>query len=303
MPPKRVPPRKTSYRNAGARHGYTMKRVDAPPCLSPKTPHAQEKLADPKYYQANKRQLFRALCTKDDPPPRLVKAGSGPQFCVLSNVASGRKEMLRQGVTTKFVRGWKLRVVDARGTIGDLCWRAVPHAVFEVDGRYVCCTADDAGQCFIFMPSRRMAAECSDEELEAGGKVLKSVVGGNLEYVRRATGAYPEKWSSSPELARSVEAPAAHMPHGVKLWLELVLPEADPTEVGLAIGFPSVPMGTGQLPLHALTAKCCETLNDIVKREGNFSDVIRELTPILLPKLKETRFYKMATNFEDVLNC
>lgn len=274
-----------------------MKRVDAPPVkravpAPPGDNQLKERLADRTYYSRNKEMLYKALCAKGDPSPRMVQCGKGPQNAVCRNVAAGLEAFRACGRYGRLVRGWKLLVVNFPGTVGHGSWRAVPHAVVHDVEKNVfhCFTSESAGKEYLFLPSSRMCTELSDSEFLSGGRVLRSVVGGNPHYVQVAESAFPEQVRRSPEAAVSYHTERTHLPHGVMMWIEEKCPGVDCVEVAKELGFPTCPSNElSVLPQCALTHDCVNLLNQAAEQDRSKDEIMDALTPLLEPRLKQTK--------------
>ena len=272
-----------------------MKRVGAPPVAiapKPEDRNLKERLADREYYKKYKKQLYQSLCSPGDPPPRLVKPGTGPQNGVCRNVNAGLRAFRACGRECELVRGWKVLVIDFPNTIGHESWRAVPHAVVRevANDVYHCFTAEAAGKQFLFLPSSRVASELSDEAFLSGGRVLKCVVGGNPHYVQIAEESFPEQIGRTPEKACSYETIKTHLPSGVMLWIERTCPGLDGVEVAKELGFPTASVSDPVTPpKNELTERCLSILDTVIKTNGSEEDMMRALDLVLKPIFQNTK--------------
>ncbi len=248
-----------------------------------------EKIASVGFYNANKRKIFKSLCSKGDMAPRVLKTGAGDACSVFQNVRSGLGMFAAAKREAKVVRGWKLLVIVANGTVGDGSWRAVPHAVvLDVGtGRMHCFTSDPDGSEYIFLASSRMAAALTDDEFLLGDRVYRSVIGGNSSYVQLACETFPMALARSPELALPYPLAKALVPAGAMTWIRMHAPPGvDPVQVACDMGFPCLAMQTEvAFPESELVVLCKATLDDAVRRRLSVEDALDTLTPILGPLL------------------
>jgi hypothetical protein len=263
-----------------------IERAKAP---NPERDTAHEHLASVEFYSSNKREIFKLLCARGDPAPRVLQAGSGKSTTMCTNVRVGIGLFRAAGRVVEVVRGWKLLVVAAPGTIGDGSWRAVPHAVLrdKASGRMHCFTADPGGDRFVFLPSSRMAAALTNDEFLKGDRVYRSVVGGNSTYVQLACDAFPMALARSPELALPYPLSKTLVPAGVMAWIRTHAPESlDAVETACDMGFPCMAADAeGAMPHNALVIECKQAIDDAVRRGLEVEAALDTLTPILQPLL------------------
>lgn len=229
--------------------GLTSSDPDAVACQSASV-KAHERLGTAQDWKPPlKKVLRRLLCNSGDPPPRMVTAGSGPVGKFAANVNRG----LQQHPEATVQRGWKLMIVVAENEAIDGAWRAVPHAVLHFDkdapsgGTYVCMTADcsrdgqKASPCkFLFVPSSRMAANITDEQMLSAQFVFVSVVGGAPGYIQTVTKLLSNSVASTPEEAFARPVPKAMLPVGFLQWARMRFPYRDAVSVAEDMGLPTV---------------------------------------------------------------
>lgn len=248
-----------------------------------------EKLANVEFYRKNKRVIFKSLCAKGDQAPRVLTAGDGNALTMCRNVRAGLQVFAMANRKAKVVRGWKLLVVVATGTICDDSWRAVPHAVLvdTATDKMHCFTSDPGGREYIFLASSRMAAALTDEEFLVGDRVYRSVIGGNPTYVQLACEAFPMALARSPECALPYPLARTLVPTGVMAWIRGHAPsDIDPVQAACEMGFPCLAADAEAAQSeNELVVLCKATLDDAARRRLTVEDALETLTPILSPLL------------------
>ena len=140
-----------------------------------------------KYYKKHRSEILPRLRARNDPPPRLMRVGSGPQEEYHSNL---RAEIARRGGSV--VRGFKLYKFRVDKAIwSEASWRAMVHMVVATvspSGTTVYTDPNrenaDADE-YIFVPSARAHPELTDEQLLSGEWFLGGVVGGVASFCAR----------------------------------------------------------------------------------------------------------------------
>ena len=146
-----------------------------------------------------KRELLPQIREPGDPPPRLIRPGSGCQTAYFKNL----RELLASDKSAKLVRGYKMYqvpLVDEQWK-NKHAWKAVSAAVvsFPVTKSaatengdasqrrtvmYRCATKCDSENAYVFVPSSRANAELSDDQYVSGMWILGCIIGGNETFCR-----------------------------------------------------------------------------------------------------------------------
>lgn len=140
-----------------------------------------------KSFQKRKTTLLPRLRERTDPPPRLMRIGSGPTTSYHENL---RAEIALHGGTP--VRGFKLFkfLLDKEIWSGP-AWRAMAHIVVATVSPsgttvYTDPNSHDSDKPeYIFVPSARAHRELTDEQLLSGNWHMGSVVGGPATFCGR----------------------------------------------------------------------------------------------------------------------
>ena len=140
-----------------------------------------------KYYQKHRSEILPRLRARNDPPPRLMRVGTGEREKYHANL---RAEIERHGGSV--VRGFKLYKFRMDKAIWKTAsWRAMVHMVVATVSPsgttvYTDPNREDAdADEYIFVPSARAHPELTDEQLLSGDWFTGGVVGGVASFCAR----------------------------------------------------------------------------------------------------------------------
>lgn len=167
-------------------------------------------------YNSNKVAIRRLLCRKNDPTTAYLAPGEHSPDLAPRFLRDRLAELRASGVTGfKMVRGFKLVTIGLPGSKPSfLTFNAASHVVLQhPDGSFESVTrnGDDVeGGKYIFVPSSRMHADLTDDELLSGYWLLSTVVSGppsiisTLVRIRSAMCSFEQRrLCGSPEDARA----------------------------------------------------------------------------------------------------